>query len=217
MKEIDSKTFESKTFWGILLIAGGMLFLLQSLGLLVLDNIWPIVFAAPGAVFLYAFVRQRQNWWAVIPGMALLGIGALIAFEQIFPRANDAWGGAIFLGSLSAAFVAVYLRTATHEWWAIIPAGVLGSLTATIVLEPLLGGEFTGGLFMLGMGATFALVYLLPTPAGRMRWAIYPASILGGIGVLTLIAATQIIRILGPLAIIAFGLYLILRRRDRWE
>jgi hypothetical protein len=211
------KEIESKTFWGILLIAGGILFLLQSLGLLALDNIWPIVFAAPGAVFLYAFFRQHENWWAVIPGMALLGIGALIAFEQIFPRANDAWGGAIFLGSLSVAFLAVYLRTATHEWWAIIPTGVLGSLTATIVLEPFLGGEFTGGLFMLGMGATFALVYLLPTPAGQMRWAIYPASILGVIGVLILIAATQIFRVLGPLAIIAFGLYLILRRRDRWE
>ncbi|MGC9396305.1 MAG: hypothetical protein ACP5J4_15790 [Anaerolineae bacterium] len=215
MKEIDSKTFESRTFWGILLIVGGLLFLMQSLGLLMLDNLWPIIFTAPGAVFLYAFVRRRENWWAVMPGMALLGIGALIAFEQIFPRANDAWGGAIFLGSLAVAFVAVYVRTGTREWWAIIPAGVLGSLTATIVLEPFLGSGFTGGLFMLGIGATFALVYLLPTPGGRMRWAIYPASIVGGIGVLTLIAATQLLRILGPLAIIAFGLYLILRRRDQ--
>ena len=211
------KEIESKTFWGILLIAGGILFLMQSLGLMMLDTIWPIIFAAPGAVFLYAFIRQRHNWWAVIPGMALLGIGTLIAFEQIFPRANGDWGGAIFLGSLGAAFLAVYLRTATHEWWAIIPAGVLGTLTATIMLEPFLGSDFTGGLFMLGMGATFALVYLLPTPAGRMRWAIYPACIVGGIGVLILIAATQLLRVLGPLAIIAFGLYLILRRRDRWE
>ncbi len=212
------KEIESKTFWGILLIAGGMLFLMQSLGLLMLNNLWPIIFAAPGAVFLYAFVRRRENWWAVIPGLTLLGIGALIAFSQVFPRANDAWGGAIFLGSLGASFLAVYLRTGTREWWAIIPAGVLGTIAATILLEPFLGSGFTGGLFMLGMGATFALVYLLPTPAGRMRWAIYPASILGGIGVLTLITATWLIRVLGPLAIIALGLYLILRRRDTsWE
>lgn len=211
------KEIESKTFWGILLIAGGLLFLMQSLGLLMLDNLWPIIFAAPGAVFLYAFIRRQENWWAAMPGMALLGIGTLIAFSQIFPRANDAWGGAIFLGSLAVAFLAVYLRTAAREWWAIIPAGVLGTLTTTILLEPILGDRFTGGLFMLGMGATFALVYLLPSPTGRMRWAIYPASILGGIGVLTLISATQIIRVLGPLAIIGFGLYLILRRRDREE
>ncbi len=190
---------------------------MQSLGLLMLDNLWPIIFAAPGAVFLYAFIRRRENWWAVMPGMSLLGIGALIAFDQIFPRANNNWGGAIFLGSLAVAFLSVYLRTGTHEWWAIIPAGVLGTLTATILLEPLLGSEFTGGLFMLGLAATFALVYLLPTPSGRMRWAIYPAAILGGIGILTSIAATQIIRILGPSVIIALGLYLILRRRDKGE
>jgi hypothetical protein len=208
------KETESKTFWGILLIAGGLLFLMQSLGLLALTNFWPVIFAAPGAVFLYAFVRRRENWWAVIPGMALLGIGALIAFEQIFPRVGDIWGGAIFLGSLSVAFLAVYVRTLMREWWAIIPAGVLGSLTATIILEPFLGERFTGGLFLLGIGATFALVYLLPTREGRMRWAIYPAAIVGGIGVLTLVAATQILRILGPLAIIIFGLYLILRRRE---
>lgn len=211
------KEIESRTFWGILLIVGGLLFLGQSLGLMMLNNLWPIVFAVPGAVFLYTFVRQRENWWAAIPGMALLGIGVLIAFDQIFPRANGAWGGAIFLGSLAVAFLAVYLRTAGREWWAIIPAGVLGTLTATILLEPLLGGGYTGGLFMLGIAATFALVYLLPTPAGRRRWAIYPAGILGGIGALTLIAATQIMRVLGPLVIIGFGLYLILRRRDRGE
>jgi len=211
------KGIESRTFWGILLILGGLLFLGQSLGLMMLNNLWPVVFAVPGIVFLYTFVRQRENWWAAMPGMALLGIGTLIAFEQIFPRANDAWGGAIFLGSLAVAFLAVYLRTAGREWWAIIPAGVLGTLTSTILLEPFLGDRFTGGLFMLGLAATFALVYLLPTPAGRMRWAVYPACILGGIGVLTVIAATQIMRVLGPLAIIGFGLYLILRRRDRGE
>ncbi|MEJ5312364.1 MAG: hypothetical protein WHX52_21575 [Anaerolineae bacterium] len=211
------KEIESRTFWGILLIAGGLLFLMQSLGLMILDNLWPIIFAVPGAVFLYAFVRRRENWWAVMPGMALLGIGTLIAFDQIFPKANGAWGGAIFLGSLTVAFLAVYLRTGTHEWWAIIPAGVLGTLTLTTLLEPLMGDEFTGGLFMLGLATTFALVYLLPTPVGRMRWAIYPASILGGIGVLILLSATQIMRVLGPLALIAFGLYLILRHRNEQE
>jgi hypothetical protein len=211
------KEIESRTFWGILLIVGGLLFLMQSLGLLMLDNLWPIIFAVPGAVFLYAFIRRRDNWWAVMPGMALLGIGALIAFDQIFPRARGTWGGAIFLGSLAVAFLAVYLRTGTHEWWAIIPAGVLGTLTATILLEPVLGSGFTGGLFMLGMGATFTLVYLLPTQDGRMRWAIYPAAILGGIGVLILITATWLVGIIGPLAIIALGLYLILRRRDGQE
>ncbi len=211
------KGIESRTFWGILLIVGGLLFLSQSLGLVILNTLWPVVFVAAGAVFLYAFAQQRQNWWAVIPGMALLGISALSAFYQIFPRTNDKWGGALFLGSLAAAFIAVYLRTGAREWWAVIPAGVLGTMATTVLLDPLLGSGFTSGLFMLGIAATFALVYLLPAPSGRMNWALYPACITGGIGILTLVTATQIMRVLGPLAIIAFGLYLILRRRNGGE
>ncbi len=211
------KHLESRTFWGILLIAGGVLFLLQSLGLLLLDNLWPIVFFVPGVVFLYTFLTERSNWWAVIPGMTLVGLGALIAFDQVFPEANDAWGATIFLGSLALSFLAVYLRTATHEWWAIIPAGVLGTIALVVGFEPYMTGGVFAALFMFGLAGTFALVYFLPTPSGRMRWAVYPAAILGGIGALTLVSATWLSRIVIPAAIIAFGIYLILKRRDTGE
>ena len=211
------KRFESRTFWGLLLIVGGALFLMESLGLLTLDNIWPIIFAIPGVAFLYAFFTDRKNWWPVIPGLTLLGLGALIAFEQLFPEANDVWGAAIFLGSLGLSFLAVYIRSAARQWWAIIPAGVLGTIAILTGFEPYLADGIFAGLFMLGLGATFGLVYFFPTPAGRMKWAVYPASILGGIGVLTLISATWLSRILGPAAIIALGIYLILKRRDTWE
>jgi hypothetical protein len=211
------KHLESKTFWGIMLIAGGVLFLLQSLGLLLLDNLWPIIFFVPGVVFLYTFLIERNNWWAVIPGMTLIGLGVLIAFEQIFPGANDAWGATIFLGSLALSFLAVYLRTASREWWAIIPAGVLGTIALLVGFEPYMTGGVFAALFMFGLAGTFALVYFLPTREERMRWAAYPAVILGGIGALTLISATWLSRILVPAAIIAFGIYLILRRRDTEE
>ncbi len=211
------KHLESRTFWGIVLIVGGVLFLLQSLGLLLLDNLWPIVFAVPGLVFLYTFFVERPNWWAAIPGMTLVGLGTLMAFEQIFPGANDAWGATIFLGSLALSFLAVYMRTAAREWWAIIPAGVLGTIALLVGFEPYMNGGVFAALFMLGLAATFTLVYILPTPSGRMRWAVYPATILGGIGVLTLISATWLSRLLIPAAIIAFGVYLILRRRDSGE
>jgi len=208
------KRIEPRIFWGILLIVGGALFLLQNMGLFALDNIWPIIFILPGIVFLYAFVVSRENWWAVIPGMALVGVSALIAFEQLFPRLSDNWGASIFLGSLALAFLGVYVRTATAEWWAIIPMGILGSLACLIGLEAWLGGDAFAGLFMIGIGLTFALVYIIPTREGRMRWAIYPASITGIIGLLILIAATHLIRFVGPLFLIALGIYIIFRRSN---
>jgi hypothetical protein len=212
------KRIEPRIFWGILLIAGGLLFLLANLGLLIIDNIWPVVFAVPSAVFIYIFLTHRENWWAIIPGLTLLGLATLIAFDQLFPSANENWGAAIFLGSLALSFLAVYIRTATHEWWAIIPAGVLGTIALVIVSEELLRSSTLGGaIFMLGLAATFGLVYVLPSPGGRMQWAIYPASILGGIGLLILIASTPLSGIIGPAAIIALGLYLIFRTRSADE
>lgn len=211
------KHLESRIFWGIMLIVGGVLFLLQSLNMLLLDNLWPIVFAIPGLIFMYTFLVERHNWWAAIPGMTLVGLGALIAFEQIAPEARSAWGATIFLGSLALSFLAVYLRTAARQWWAIIPAGVLGTIALLVGFEPYMDGGVFAALFMVGLAATFLLVYILPTPAGRRRWAAYPAVILAGIGVLILISATWLSRILIPAAIIAFGVYLILRRHDKGE
>ncbi len=211
------KRIEPRIFWGILLIAGGILFLLQNVGLFALTNIWPITFVLSAIVFLYAFVTSRDSWWAVIPGMTLVGIGGLIAFEQLFPRLNDTWSVTIFMGSLALSFLAVYVRTATREWWAIIPMGVLGTIAVLIGFEPWLGDNLFAGLFMLGIGLTFAIVYLLPTKEGRMRWAIYPASITGVIGLLILTVSTRLIGFIGPAAIIALGLYIIFRRSNGWE
>ena len=211
------KRVEPRIFWGILLIAGGALFLLENMGILALDNVWPIVFTLPAIVFLYVFLINRENWWAVIPGMSLLGIAALIAFDQLFPKASDTWGATIFMGSLALSFLAVYVRTATKEWWAVIPMGVLGTIALLVGFEPLLSEGVFAGLFMLGLGLTFTVVYLLPTPSGRMQWAIFPAGILGAIGLLTLTATTRLIGIIGPAAIIALGLYIIFRRSNVWE
>ncbi len=208
------KHLESRIFWGIVLIAAGVLFLLQNLGLPILDNLWPLVFGVAGLVFLYYFLTERHNWWAAIPGLTLLGLSALIAFERLFPKAHDNWGAAIFMASLSLSFLAVYVRTAAQQWWAIIPAGVLGALAMLIGFEPYMPGGVFAALFLLSIAATFALVYLLPTPTGRMRWAAYPAVIVGGVGLFVLIGATWLSRVLVPLAIIAFGVYLLLRRRE---
>ena len=211
------KRIEPRIFWGILLIAGGALFLLENMGILPLDNLWPIIFLVPSIVFVYVFLTSRENWWAIIPGMATFGIAALIAFDQLFPRLPDTWGASIFLGSMAISFLGVFVRTGTAEWWAVIPMGILGSLAILTGLEPWIGGDVFGGLFMLGIGLTFALVYLMPTREGRMRWAIYPASITGIIGLLIITASTRLISFIGPLAIIALGLYIIFRRSTDWE
>jgi hypothetical protein len=63
----------------------------------------------------------------------------------------------------------------------------------------------------LGLGLTFALVGLVPTPEGQMRWAFIPAVILTIIGLLILVALSSLINYIWAVALIAGGLIIILR------
>jgi len=205
-----TRWFESRVFWGVLLVLGGFAFLLQNLGYLTFGGLfWALLFGLGGLFFLSFFFQGRENWWAVIPGMALISISALMALESLLPLAADSWGGAIVLGGIALSFVIIYLIS-RQNWWAIIPAGVLLTLTLVILLESFFSLE-TGGIFFLGLGLTFALVALLPTPEGRMTWAWIPAGILLVLGVLIFAAVERLFNYIWPLILIIAGGVMILR------
>ena len=208
------KRFESPILWGILLIAGGILFLLQNLGILVIGSLfWLFLFGAAGLVFMSMFLTDyRANWWAAIPGFFLLGLAATIGLSQLAPQINAAWGGALFMGAIGLAFWAVYFANREH-WWAIIPGTVMLTLALIVGFSSILenAGIDTGGVFMLGLGVTFGLISFLPSPQGRMKWALIPAAALLIIGLLITAAAAELVRFVGPAALILAGLYLIFR------
>jgi len=68
-----------------------------------------------------------------------------------------------------------------------------------------------GGLFFLGLGVTFGLVYLLPTREGRMNWALIPAAVLLIFGALLIASEVQIIKYVGPAVLVLAGVYLVYR------
>jgi len=206
------RKLEARVIWGILLIAGGILFLLQNFGLFggLLTLLWVLIFGAAGAVFLFVFLINRAHWWAVIPGFALLGLAALIALDQLVPQAGEAWGGTIFLGGIGLSFWVIYFVNREH-WWAIIPGGVMLTLALIAGLASVLEGIETGGVFFLGLGLTFGLLSFVPTPEGRMKWALIPAAVLLVMGLLLGAAASPFLNYLWPVALILLGLYHIFR------
>jgi len=205
------KRFEVPVIGGILLIAAGILFLLQNLNIIGPDIalVWAFLFVAGGAIFLYVFLANRTQWWAVIPGFALLGIGALIAISQLAPGL-EAWGGALFLGGLGAAFWVVYL-TNREYWWAVIPGGVLITLALVAGLSSLLEGIDVSGVFFLGLAATFGLLSFIRTPEGRLKWALIPAIVMLVMGLGLTAFSASLVKYLWPLALIGGGIYLIVR------
>jgi len=205
------RRLDARLIWGILLIGGGIFYLLQNFGYLRVSGlIWGVVFGLGGIAFLWVFFRDRGQGWAIIPALTLLGLAALITLDQTAPSLADAWGGALFLGSIGLGFWVVYLVNRGH-WWAIIPGGVLLTVAAVAGLESALGEFATGGVFFLGLGVTFGLVALAPAPQGRMKWAYIPAGALLLFGLLLTVGFGDAINYLGPVALILGGIFLLAR------
>ncbi len=202
----------SRILWGVLLIAAGVLFLLQSLGLIRFAEIlWPVLIAMASLAFLSVFFSAPQtNWWAAIPGFVLLSVAGVVALDQLAPDVGEVWSGSLFLGGIALAFWMIYVFNPA-QWWTVIPGGVLLTLAAIAGLSSVLHGVEMGGVFFLGLGVTFALLALLPTPEGRLTWSIVPAIVFLVMGVLITAAAAELINYVWPAALILGGLYLLYR------
>ena len=206
------KRFEASVAWGILLIAGGVLFLLQNLGILGsgMALVWALLFATAGAVFMYVFLNDRDNWWAVIPGCVLLSVGTLIGLDELAPMVSNLLGGALVLGSIGLSFLIIYF-TKREYWWAIIPGGVMLTLAVVTIVDSVAQDIEVGGILFLGLGATFGILSLLPHPQGRMKWPLIPAAVLLIMGVLLTAASASVLNYIWPMALVLAGLYLVYR------
>ncbi|MCJ7715706.1 MAG: hypothetical protein MUO54_04205 [Anaerolineales bacterium] len=199
----------SSLIWGGILILAGVLFLLQEINILgnAWQYLWLILMAAGSAVFLWIYFTKKDQWWAIIPGLTLLGL-SFSGFESIlniFPGSN--LSGAVFLGCIGLAFWLVYLRR-QDQWWAISPGGVLVTLAAVAGFEKILGGSEV--IFFLGLAATFALVGVLPSQVDT-RWAFIPAAILAVLGIALFDPFKSAMLVIWPVALVALGVYILFR------
>lgn len=210
------KLLSSRLFWGLVLVIGGILLLLDTFGIFKGGALfWTIVSGVAGLLFLSLYVTNHDNWWALIPGIIFLALSATIGLNSFLPGFSDTnLGGTIILGGIALSFLLVYLAD-RGNWWAIIPAGVMTTIAIVAVLDSNTSNIASGGIFFLGLGITFALVAVLPTSVGQMRWAWIPAVILGIMGVLILIAEENLINYIWPSAIILAGLLLVIRSLRR--
>ena len=206
------RKIEPRVVFSLLMIGAGILFLLQNLGFLEFAGaiFWSIAFAVGGGIFLYVYLTERIHWWAIIPGLSLLGIAEIIAVDQFLPQYSDILGAPVFMGFISLSFWIIYL-TNRESWWAIIPGGVLLSIAVFIGLEVLFPSVEMVGIFFLGMGLTFVVLAYLPEQEGRTRWALIPAGVLLLMGVIFLGSAFAALEIVVPAAMVLAGLYFIYR------
>jgi hypothetical protein len=204
------KLLTSKVFWGILLVVGGLILLLESMGILEGTEVfWMVVCAIAGSLFLIALLSNRGAWWAVIPGVSLLTIAVGLGIDS-FTNPSEEILGTVLLGGIGLSFLIVYLIRRAN-WWAIIPGGVLVTLAIVAGLEGNNPGALTGAIFFAGLGLTFILVALLPNKGGRMTWAWIPGGILLALAILVLAGIESMINYIWPVVLVAAGLYFLWR------
>ncbi len=211
------KRSKASVFWGAGLLLMGVLLLLQNLRVLpnLVETIWLGLFGVCGATFIGVYLADRQRWWALIPGGALLGIAAIFAMEAFFPG-HGALTGIVFLLALSGTFLAVFFFH-RENWWAVIPGGVLFTVALVVLLEEFVSGLETASVMMLGLAATFAVLSRVETPQGRMRWPLIPAAVLLSFGLLLLASSVGWATWAISLLLILGGAYMALRSLPRRE
>jgi hypothetical protein len=165
------------------------------------------LFIAFAITFVVALIADYQNnFWAAIPAtiFGLLALGLVLD-----NRADGELLGALVVFAISTPFFFIYF-TQEKQWWAIIPAGILGSIGVTAlmcVVSPAFDhSTVKNALFLLGFAATFGVVYLRRSvhPAD---WAKYPAIVFGFLALLALFEHSSIDA--GPLVLIGLGVLLL--------
>ena len=195
---------DRRTQLGLALVALGLLALLSEFGLFagVGRIVGLILFGAAGVLVLGMYRNEPNRIWMLPVGFGLLGLGVA--------SLDLPWGGGAFLGAIGLGFLAIWLTDPTRErWWALIPTGVLLTLGVVAMYDEWLAprGDFAGTLFFLGLAATFAVLYLLPSVS--QQWAIWPALALGVVALLTMSFQGGWIV---PILLIAVGAWLLTRQ-----
>jgi len=175
------KRIDLRIVFGALLLLGGALALLQSLGYLADASsfFWGSVLLLAGLAFIALLIRG--HWWSAIPGFTLAALGSLI----FLPDSLHELGGAIFLGGIAFSFWYIYFTDRVGRWWALIPAGVLTGL-AVLVIASTRYGQYSGAIFLGGISIAFFLVYF--SNRSERWWALIPGGVLGTLAAVTVVS-----------------------------
>jgi len=188
---------------GMILIGVGVLILLSNLG--ILGGFGGIagllVLGFMGGFLLNQYHSGRKQLWMLLAGFILLGCAAATVTGH--------FAGAWFLGLSGAGFFLAW-REDERRWWALIPAGVLGTLAAVVLSDVWITWLNGGAVFFAGLAITFLGIYSLPRYG--QPWAMVPAVASAALALVVLGSAGGWVM---PIVLIGIGLYLMNENRSR--
>ena len=123
--------------WGLLIPAyvlwaiAGLVTLIE-LNILQDPFIATYVLTAIALPFLVVFLRNRDQWWALIPAYVLLAVGVMVGLLGLGVL-TDLLVPAYVMLAIAIPFFVVYVHN-TKQWWALIPGGIMAVIGLSFLI-----------------------------------------------------------------------------------
>ena len=109
----------------------------------------PFVLAVIALPFLLTFLRDRSQWWALIPTYILLAVGLMILLTEGGLMDDDLVPPYV-LFAIAIPFFFVYARN-RKQWWPLIPAGILTIIGISFLIAEA-AVEYIGAIALVVVG-----------------------------------------------------------------
>ena len=194
-----------------LILLGGLMLLSRLFDFAFSSAMFGVIFLVGGGLFLIPVFRSKVNWWAMIPGLPLILMGAALVFGALIPRFDDLVGPGFLLG-VGLAFIITFLMH-NHYWWALIPGVIMGGIGVATLIEifvPAATSNIIATIILGSIGLAFLLVFFLNR---NHWWAIIPAGALASVAAMVL---TGMVSMLFIGLAVTFALIPLFIRREYW-
>jgi hypothetical protein len=123
--------------WAMLISAYALLAIALLVALVTLDVLRNeavafYVLSVIALAFVGVFVRDRAQWWALIPAYVLLAVGVMVGLIGL-GLLDDLLVPAYVLFAIALPFFVIFARD-RRLWWALIPGGVLALVGLTFLI-----------------------------------------------------------------------------------
>lgn len=165
--------------FGTLLILLGVLLLAQAFtGLFVGSEVFGGALLWLGALWFWTLYEKREAFIWLLLGF-LAAFSGLAAFNGGLGVIADDFFGPLFLWGLGATLALHWFQHRRSSAWLVFGAGTAVTLGFVAFVEEILPwyADFSGGLFFLGLAATFWLLHRLFEAETRLAWAKYAAAV----------------------------------------
>jgi len=115
----------------VLLVIGVMVALIN-LGVIRDEGIATYVLWVIGLPFLWAYLRDRTQWYYLIPAYALFAVGLMVGLIGLRVL-DDFLIPAYVMFAVAVPFIVVYVQD-KKKWWALIPGGIMGFMGIAFLL-----------------------------------------------------------------------------------